>query len=414
MPPKEWLQRKLGEVTDVVGGGTPPKENARYWGGPIPWVTPTDVTGLRARELSATSNYITEEALSSSAAKLLPVGTVLMTSRATIGACAIAARAVATNQGFQNLVPRAGVTSNYLFYLVQNLRPKLVQLAAGSTFLEISGQSVRSIEVLLPPLREQVKIAAILSAIDDTIERTVVVTERLRDLRYSLLCQLMVGGLGRHSSLKATQIGQIPATWEVRTLSELCLKIVDGVHKKPTYVTTGIPFVTVKNLTAGPGISFANLKFVTRADHEQFKRRADPQLGDVLLSKDGTLGVPRVVETSRDFSIFVSIALLKPDRRQLDSFFLRYALEAPAVSRQFAFVKSGSALKHIHLVDLRRTACPVPPLDEQVAISAVLRNIDQRIAAEENYKGELSTVKSIFLYSLICGEIRVPLAVTAA
>ena len=97
--------------------------------------------------------------------------------------------------------------------------------------------------------------------------------------------------------------------WCWSSVSQLSSKVADGVHKKPNYVPTGVPFVTVRNLTAGPGISFGRLNYITREDHYQFILRADPERGDVLVSKDGTLGVIRLIDVDTVFSIFVSVAL---------------------------------------------------------------------------------------------------------
>lgn len=164
--------------------------------------------------------------------------------------------------------------------------------------------------------------------------------------------------------------------WPFRALSDVTTQIVDGVHKRPEYVDEGIPFITVENLTRGPSIDFSSTRFVSRSDHISFARRARPESGDVLVSKDGTLGVARVVETSREFSIFVSVALLKPNRMVLDPWFLKYFFDSSLFLSRLAGKTSGSALKHIHLVDFRRTMVPVPPLADQQRIVDALRSID--------------------------------------
>jgi hypothetical protein len=111
----------------------------------------------------------------------------------------------------------------------------------------------------------------------------------------------------------------------------------------------------VRNLTAGPGISFEKLNYVTRADHAEFLKRANPRRGDILVSKDGTLGVVRVINTDEEFSIFVSVALVKPVLRAMSSY-LGAALASPQV--QVQMVPKGSGLQHIHLEDLREDCVP--------------------------------------------------------
>lgn len=164
-----------------------------------------------------------------------------------------------------------------------------------------------------------------------------------------------------------SNLADLPEGWCWASVESISAKVVDGVHKKPNYVLSGIPFVTVRNLTAGPGIDLSRLNFVTAADHLEFSKRANPERGDILISKDGTLGVVRRIRTDEPFSIFVSVALIKPVDLSLSEY-LEYALAAPQVQRQM--VPKGSGLQHIHLEDLRRDCIPIPPVAEQQRIVA--------------------------------------------
>ncbi|MCW2358840.1 MULTISPECIES: restriction endonuclease subunit S [Bradyrhizobium] len=161
-----------------------------------------------------------------------------------------------------------------------------------------------------------------------------------------------------------------PSGWCWARAQDLSLKISDGVHKTPNYVASGIPFVTVKNLTEGPGISFRETKFITDRDHAEFIKRTHPEKGDLLITKDGTIGVTRVVETDRPFSIFVSVALMKMVLPVIAPF-LALCISADLI--RDTIVPKGAALKHLHLVDLRKLAFPIPPLAEQHRILAKVR-----------------------------------------
>ena len=167
-------------------------------------------------------------------------------------------------------------------------------------------------------------------------------------------------GRARPEKTEAVGDGQIslPKSWKWVQLESLTVGISDGVHKKPQYVSKGVPFITVKNLTAGPGISFDDLKYVTKKDHTEFIKRTHPEQGDILITKDGTIGVVRLIETDLEFSIFVSVALIKPVMLELGPY-LVYALRASCVQSQI--VPQGAALKHLYLVDLRRLAIPPSP-----------------------------------------------------
>jgi type I restriction enzyme, S subunit len=164
----------------------------------------------------------------------------------------------------------------------------------------------------------------------------------------------------------------LPSTWRWVSVDALARKVVDGVHKTPNYVDFGIPFITVRNLTAGDGISFEETKFVTKEAHREYTKRAKPEPGDILISKDGTIGVTRCVRTEKAFSIFVSVAMVKPLMYAMSDY-LELALSSPAVQRQMVGV--GSGLKHLVLRDLKADGIPLPPLEEQAEIVACVSEL---------------------------------------
>lgn len=167
----EWKEYKLGEIADVIGGGTPNTSNPNYWEGEIPWLTPKDLTGYSRIYISKGERNITKEGLDNSSTKLLPQGAVLMSSRAPIGYVAIASNPICTNQGFKSLICNPSIADNlFMYYWVKNNVEYLQSLGTGTTFAEISGSVVKSIDINLPPLDTQRRITAILSSLDDKID----------------------------------------------------------------------------------------------------------------------------------------------------------------------------------------------------------------------------------------------------
>lgn len=161
--PMGWSVVQIGEVCTIVGGGTPRRNNEAHFGGAIPWATPTDVTALNDLSIVRTKETITEAGLRESSARLVPAGTVLLTSRATIGYTAIAERPMATNQGFANFICGECLVPEYLAYWLRGQRDHLIRLAGGTTFREISKSTLKSISIPLPPLAEQQRITDILN-----------------------------------------------------------------------------------------------------------------------------------------------------------------------------------------------------------------------------------------------------------
>ena len=156
--PQEWEVVRLGEVGDIVGGGTPDTTNSAFWNGEILWLTPTEI---KQKYIFDSERKITQKGLSNSSAKLLPKNTILITTRATIGDIGIATQQLSTNQGFQSFIGGEKVNFEFMYYLLGAKKREFITLANGSTFLEISAKTIRQIQIPLPPLAEQEKIAQI-------------------------------------------------------------------------------------------------------------------------------------------------------------------------------------------------------------------------------------------------------------
>lgn len=155
---------KLGDVAQIVSGGTPKSGVPEYWGGDIPWATPADLSKLNSATISKTIRTITEEGLAKSSAKVLPKHSVLLSSRAPIGHVAINTIPIAINQGFKSIIPGPNLNSSYIYHWLVSHKHHLEALGNGATFKELSKSTVEQLEIPLPPLVEQRRIAAILDA----------------------------------------------------------------------------------------------------------------------------------------------------------------------------------------------------------------------------------------------------------
>ena len=183
----------LGEVAEVVSGGTPRTSNPAFWSGDVVWVTPTEIVANNGKTIFSSPRTITEAGLSSSSAKLLPVDTVLLTSRATIGAVALAGVPLATNQGFASLICREDVLPKFVMYWCQANKPALVARAGGNTFLEISRKNVTEIPIHVPPLAEQRRIVDLIESIDEQAASLESLIASAQNLRGGVLSDLLSG-----------------------------------------------------------------------------------------------------------------------------------------------------------------------------------------------------------------------------
>ena len=185
----EWENTVLGDIADIVGGGTPSTNNEEYWSGDVVWLTPSEIN---QKFIGESKRTISELGVQKSSAKKLPIGTILFTSRATIGEVAIASVEVTTNQGFQSFISKEKTFNEFLYYWIVNNKKSFIERASGSTFLEISKSKIQPMEISLPCLQEQTKIANFLSAIDQKIEVVAQQIEQAKTWKKGLLQQMFV------------------------------------------------------------------------------------------------------------------------------------------------------------------------------------------------------------------------------
>ena len=192
------LNEENGHFTDlatIVAGGTPSKKKDDYFGGNISWITPKDMSLTDDVFIERGSLNITEAGLNGSSAKLLPKGTLLYSSRAPIGYLGIAANPVTTNQGFKSLVPKRDENTEYLYFLLKNLTPYIEGIAGGSTFKEISGTGMKSVEFPLPTDNQIDTFHNIVAPMFDMVRNNEQQNKKLTDLRNLLLPRLLAGDI---------------------------------------------------------------------------------------------------------------------------------------------------------------------------------------------------------------------------
>lgn len=217
------------------------------------------------------------------------------------------------------------VTNDFLFQRLSwhQFQATLKEHATGTTAQGIQRAKLEKIPLTLPTVPEQRCIAAILYWLDSAIDQTEALIAKQKRIKSGLTQDLLTKGIDSCGNIRSdathefkdSKLGKIPKEWNVYSVEQLTTKIVDGVHKTPKYVSSGIPFLTISDLTTSNGIDFGTVRYITHSDHAEFQKRADPTTGDVLVTKDGTLGVARMVtEGLPEFSIFVSLAQLRPNK----------------------------------------------------------------------------------------------------
>ena len=236
----EWVMKRLEELANIRNGGTPSTSQSHFWDGGIPWCTPTDITALNEKKyLYETTRTITKAGLHASSAESIPTNSIIMTTRATIGECAINVVPMTTNQGFKNLVPYENVDSEFLYYLMLTQKDRLMTLCAGSTFLEIGKKQLTNFAVYVPiDIDEQTAIATVLSDMDTEIEALEHRRAKTRDLKQAMMQELLTGRIRLVEPAAVSQpepeVKRQPANIHFKR-SVLAAEIVSQLHSEPTF-----------------------------------------------------------------------------------------------------------------------------------------------------------------------------------
>ena len=245
-------------------------------------------------------------------------------------------------------------TKMYLLHALNKAVTEVEEnLHGGVGLVHITKGNLEKIEIPLPPLEVQKEIVAEIEGYQKVIE-------------------------GAHAVLK-NYSPHIPIhpDWPVFQLSEVTTKITDGAHFTPTYVETGVPFLRVTDITE----SNTSKKFIPQEEHDELIKRCRPEKGDVLYSKNGTIGIAKLVDWDSEFSIFVSLCLLKPNKELLDPHYLECFLNSDTAYAQATARSKSGTVTNLHLVDIKTIKIPVPPLAKQQAIVAEIESEQALVAA---------------------------------
>ncbi len=338
--------------------------------------------------------------MKSAGLRFVPAGSVLLTSRATIGMTAINAMPVVTNQGFQNLVCKKGTDVLWLYYLVSSSRGELQRRASGSTFGEVSRNSVRSLPILLPPLAEQRAIAAVLDSIDDAIEGAEAVIAATEQLRDSLLHELLTRGVpGWHTEWReAPGAGTIPADWEVARLGDVASLRTEQV--KPVGYDSQ-PYVALEHIVSGGSLT----GYGKASDSVSYKTTFCK--GDTLYGKLRP-NLRKVVRAEFDGVCSTEILAVRA-RDSADAYFLSHLLRSEQLYGYAMQGITGTKMPRTSWGHLRGFEILLPPLPEQQAIAAVLDGVDETIDRTRAERDRLQCLKESTADALLTGRVRVNL-----
>lgn len=401
--PSEWEVKKLKELLDVLKDGThnPPKRTEEG----IPLLSAENI-------FNGKINYgINEKCISEEDYELMHKNysiekdDILMTIVGTIGRVAV----VKDNKKFavqrSVAILRSNKKVNNLFltqFLSSTICKKELDRKSNSTaqaglYLGELGK----INIIVPSIKEQEKIASILSTVDEQIDNVDALIEKNKELKKGLMQTLLTKGIG-HTKFKKTEIGEIPEEWNIFKLSD-CATIIDSLHETPEYSESGFPMIRVVDVN-GKAINTKLTNKVCETIYKKFTKKYEPKQGDIIMSRVGSYGLVSYLKDSERVCLGQNIVIITTE---LCKKYLFYVLSSEYVKNNIEKVTVGSSQKTLSLANINELKILIPSIKEQNKISLILSDIDEKIEKYENKKQKLEELKKGLMQQLLSGQIRV-------
>ena len=379
--PEGWQRMRLGDVADFQQGGTPAKANPEYWDGNIPFVTGADL-GNRWIGRESARSLLTEKGLNSGSTAVCAIGVLLLATRTRVGLVGIAREVVGASQDITLITPKDAADHSYLYWLLDNRADELQRMSRGTTIQGVTREDVGSLPILLPPLPEQRAIAAVLDSIDGALEGAEAVIAATRQLRDSLLHDLLTRGLpGQHTEWRDVPgLGTIPADWEVVRLGDVAT-LQRGIDlPESDRIPGGIPVYGSNGILG-------------------FHNYAPIEGPGVITGRSGSIGAVYFCEGA--FWPLNTTLYVKDFHGNLERFIF-YML----ANFELARFAASTGVPSLNRNFVHPLPVPVPPLAEQRVIASILDEVDSAVGVAGEELAGLRSLKESAADSLLTGHLR--------
>lgn len=404
--PADWSIEPLADIAEIIPGNSPPSSTYNETGNGLPFFQGNSEFGYFHPEADTWCSEPRKEAEKND---------VLMSIRAPVGDLNIADRNCCIGRGLAALRPKT-LNGLYLFYNLAERKPWLSRLATGSTFKSVTKGDLQLLDIPLPPISEQRKIATVLHNVDQTIQKTGEIIEQATRVRKGLMQDLFRYGLDDNGELRdpdsgsisyrETKYGEIPVDWDIVPLQQLVPEdapIVYGILKPGDHQPNGVPVVKVKDIHDGE-VKQGDILHTSQEIHEDFKR-AELREGDLLFTIRGTVGrmafVPESLDGGNITQDTARIRVTEANPR-----FIRYFFETETPNNYFERNTIGQAVQGINLEDLREVPVHLPSEEEQARIVEIIDGYSETLQNERKYQQGLERFKKGLMQDLLSGTVR--------
>lgn len=412
-----WSKSPICKIGNVVSGGTPSSDINEYWDGEIVWITPADLSKIKKPEVNSSMRRITNKGLNNSSANIIPKNSIVLSSRAPIGYCAIPLVDFATNQGCKSIIINSNHDTYFHYYnLLFNIN-KLKRRGEGTTFSEISKKELEKVELDFPRnINVQKKIAKILSTCDAVIEKTEETIAKYKAIKQGMMQDLFSRGINpKNGNLrpkyedspdlyKKTELGWLPKEWEVKRLEE-STEYVDYRGKTPPKSNNGIFLITAKNIKFGYIDYEISKEYIPEHVYHSAMSRGIPLKGDVLITTEAPLGNVAQIE-------FEGLALAQRvikyrGHKELNNDYLKHSFMSEYFQRLLLSESTGSTVKGIKGSRLHLLSLMIPHIDEQILVSDRIKSVELKIQNEQKLLAKQKQIKLGLMQDLLTGKIEV-------
>lgn len=401
-----WKEVRLSKIMEIVGGGTPKSSVDEYWNGSIPWLSVKDFNN-EFRKVYTTEKTITELGLSNSSTKLLNKGDLIISARGTVGVLAQLGKPMTFNQSCYGLRAKPPITNDFLYYLLKSNMNHLKRNTHGSVFDTITRGTFDSIEVDLPPEREQRLITSILSSLDEKIELNHRINQNLEEMAQAIFKSWFIDFEPfQEGEFVESELGPIPKGWNIVSLSDICTTQY-GYTTSAKEEPVGPKFLRVKDINKQNWIKWDEAPHVeiSQKDYEKYKLK----FGDIVVSRMADPGKSAIIDDDSVEAVFASYLVRLLTESVDTSFYIYYFLKSSLYERYCQGAIGGSVQKNMNARVITGVKLVLPPEKVLFEFKELILPFRKYIVSNLKESEYLSSLRDTLLPKLMSGEIRVPL-----
>ncbi|VVB59855.1 Type-1 restriction enzyme MjaXIP specificity protein [uncultured archaeon] len=375
--PEGWKITSLGEVAEFINGRAFKPSEWTNKGLPI----------IRIQNLTGSSSKINYYDGDYEQEYYVKYGDILLSWSATLDIFKWKKGPALLNQHIFKVKPKNDVIfDDYFLFYLKTMVQKLKDKTHGSGMKHITKPELLKQEFILPPIHVQRHIIPVLERAEQIKQMRIEADGLAGKLLQTVFLEMFINS---------------KRTYTEKTLNDVCLKITDGTHITPDYVDSGVPFLRVTDLTE----SNASKRYISEEEHKELIKRCKPEKGDVLYSKNGTIGVAKAITWDYEFSIFVSLCLLKPNKDIIRSKFLEYFLNTNFALRQAVKHSKTGTITNLHLVEIKQIKIPLPTLEEQDKFVEIVEKVEGMRKNQKESKQETENLFNALMQKAFKGEL---------